>query len=483
MTNRSAGAAIQHVAFLADDRIRIVKDPKGGSGLANLEAMLYWGDEVELGEDRGGYTRATLGAGREGWVRSPVRTVAEAPLALAFIDVGQGDACLVTTPKGYRLLIDGGENQQAARYLARRYWNETRAGKDVHFDAIIATHGDADHFAGLAELVLDAAEEKRDHKRIRVVTPRVFHNGIVKRAGSLADIEQLGRVETSPGGRLMLPLVDDPRDVNDPSQPFKRWQAALQELGRRGPLQVARLDQDSTDALAFLDDVEVSVLGPRTTSLVDGRRAVPFLNGIDTNAPSAARTINGHSVNLRLRLGGVSILLTGDVNAAEEAELLRLHRAGMLNLQAEVLKVPHHGSDDVNVDFLAAVRPLVSIISAGDEDARRDYLHPRANVLGMLGGGERGSRSVIFCTNLAAFDRWVGRAFRAVEQANGTWTPDITAGTFYARERSVHGIVHVRTDGKRLLVVRRGARADRQELYAFNVADDGSATSSDTTLG
>ncbi|HVK72792.1 MAG TPA: hypothetical protein VM734_05705, partial [Kofleriaceae bacterium] len=134
------------------------------------------------------------------------------------------------------------------------------------------------------------------------------------------------------------------------------------------------------------------------------------------------------------------------------------------------------GSDDVSRDFIRAVEPLVSVISAGDEDARRDYLHPRANLLGLLGRSDRGAEPVVFVTNLSAFDRWAGRAFYAVEDASD-WAPDTTRGTFYARERTAYGIVHVRTDGSRLLVVRRGARSDRVEAYSFEVQPDGRARS------
>ena len=118
--------------------------------------------------------------------------------------MGQGDACLITTPGGHRVLVDGGENKLAARYLAARYWDETVAGKDVHFDAIVVTHGDADHFDGLSTLVLDAVAEKRDRKRIRVSASRVFHNGLVKRGSTVPDRDRLGpAIDT--GGRLFVP--------------------------------------------------------------------------------------------------------------------------------------------------------------------------------------------------------------------------------------------------------------------------------------
>jgi len=192
------------VEYIAHDTARVWKSEVGGRTLDELMAVLYLGDGVEVLERKPNATKVRLGPGREGWVRGALKTTAAAPLALAFIDVGQGDACLVTTPSGHRVLVDGGENKLAARYLAGRFWAETVAGEDVHFDAIVVTHGDADHFDGLSTLVLDAATETRDRKRIRVTASRVFHNGLVKRGSSLPERDQLGD-----GRQLHLPVDDD----------------------------------------------------------------------------------------------------------------------------------------------------------------------------------------------------------------------------------------------------------------------------------
>jgi len=175
---------------------------------------------------------------------------------------------------------------------------------------------------------------------------------------------------------------------------------------------------------------------------------------------------------LRVAYGNVSVLLTGDLNAEMQEQLVD----DGLTLRSDVVKVPHHGSDDVSRRFIDEVAPLVSVISAGDEDTRRDYLHPRANLLAMLGQARRGAEPVVFVTNLSAFDRWAGEAFYAIKDGD-SWKPNIERGTFYARERTAYGIIHVRTNGERLLVVRRGARNDRYEAYAYTVASDGTATS------
>jgi hypothetical protein len=218
--------------------------------------------------------------------------------------------------------------------------------------------------------------------------------------------------------------------------------------------------------------VKIAVLGPTVHRLKDGTLALPLLAEEGTTSLSASQTINGHSTVLRVTYGNVTALLTGDMNAGAESALLKRG----VSVTADVLKVPHHGSDDVSRPFVAAVQPLISIISAGDEDARRDYLHPRANLLAMLGQAHRGAEPVVFVTNLAAFDRWAGEAFYAVKDGDN-WKPDLARGTFYARERTVYGIIHVRTDGKRLFVARGGARRDRYEAYAYVVEADGKATS------
>jgi beta-lactamase superfamily II metal-dependent hydrolase len=451
--------------FVDNDLATVWPDATRGGRAA---VVLYRGDEVEVLAQQGDWTQVGLGRGRTGWVHH-LTVRATGLLELAFIDVGQGDACLLTTPERRMVLIDGGENQLASRYLAARFGG---TGRVVVFDAIVVTHGDADHFEGLSHLV-EAAWEMRPDKCIRIEADRVFHNGLVKRPSSMPDRERLGPPLVE-NGRVLVPLVGDPRTVTGVNKHFVRWQAALTELASRRPTEVRRLDVTTRGPFSFLDSVRVDVLGPCPYVANDGSAYLEMLGGSDGEALSAAHTINGHSLVLMATYGNVSALLTGDIHSAAQRALVKQHKAGTLSLGAIVLKVPHHGSDDVSREFIEAAQPLVSVISAGDEDARRDYLHPRANLLGLLGRAARGAEPVIFVTNLSAFDRWAGRAFHPVE-VGGAWVPDTARGTFYARERTAYGIVHVRTDGCRLLVARRGARRDRIEAYSYEIDTAGRA--------
>jgi beta-lactamase superfamily II metal-dependent hydrolase len=72
-------------------------------------------------------------------------------LKVSFVDVQQGDGTVIETPNGHLILIDGGDNTLFARYLAQRFVGSS-IKKPLEIDAIVVTHGDADHFAGLTEI-------------------------------------------------------------------------------------------------------------------------------------------------------------------------------------------------------------------------------------------------------------------------------------------------------------------------------------------
>ena len=71
-------------------------------------------------------------------------------------------------------------------------------------------------------------------------------------------------------------------------------------------------------------------------------------------------TENDNSLALRFVLPGFSVLFTGDVEAAGESEIVKT------DCRADVLKVPHHGSDTSSTaPFIRAVNPAAAVISTG----------------------------------------------------------------------------------------------------------------------
>ena len=70
-------------------------------------------------------------------------------LHVIFLDVDQGDAILIVTPSGQRVLVDGGPDPvEAVRVL-----NDHLPFWDRRLDLLVSTHTDEDHIAGLVGIV------------------------------------------------------------------------------------------------------------------------------------------------------------------------------------------------------------------------------------------------------------------------------------------------------------------------------------------
>lgn len=83
---------------------------------------------------------------------------------------------------------------------------------------------------------------------------------------------------------------------------------------------------------------------------------------------------NHQSCVLRISAGGKSMLLTSDIETADESAMLA---AGLGH--SDIILVPHHGSGTSSAPaFLDAVRPEVAIIPVG---YRNRYRHPKPSVL------------------------------------------------------------------------------------------------------
>jgi len=87
---------------------------------------------------------------------------------------------------------------------------------------------------------------------------------------------------------------------------------------------------------------------------------------------------NNSSLVLRLHLPtGATVLLSGDIEPEAQRDLL----ARGVDVRADVLKVPHHGSDHQEPAFLDAVGAQLALTSVG---AGNTYGHPSAATLGRL---------------------------------------------------------------------------------------------------
>lgn len=138
-------------------------------------------------------------------------------------------------------------------------------------------------------------------------------------------------------------------------EPRWEWVAVRTELAtRRIPLRLASVGQTLRVAGVRLD-----VLGPAYA--YHRTRSDP----------------NNSSVVLRMTARGHTLLLTGDVEVEAQQEMMDRR----VDLHAEVLKVPHHGSSHSDPRFLAATHARVAVISVG---ADNDYGHPAPALLAEL---------------------------------------------------------------------------------------------------
>ena len=238
-------------------------------------------------------------------------------LEATIIDVSQGDSLFVVSPRGKTLLIDGG-------------------------GAFGGFPGHEQHDG------IDPGEEavspylwSRGFQKIDVVALTHAHQDHL---GGLTAVLQNFRV-----GRLWIG-----REVASPAL------AKLETLARARGIP---LEYEVRGKQFAWDGVEGLFFWPETPP--------------DNIAPSAK---NNDSLVLRLRYGKRTLLLPGDAEKATERAILAENTGE--DLQADVLKVGHHGSKNSTMpDFLAAVRPRVAIISAGEGNP---YGHPSPELVRRL---------------------------------------------------------------------------------------------------
>jgi competence protein ComEC len=103
----------------------------------------------------------------------------------------------------------------------------------------------------------------------------------------------------------------------------------------------------------------------------------PYLDSGETGADSTDQ--NDSSIVMRVSAGGLRVLLGGDVEEAGQSHALN----SAVDLAADVLLVPHHGSAHQSPGFLAAVHASVALVSVGRNN---DYGHPAARTITAVAG-------------------------------------------------------------------------------------------------
>lgn len=352
---------------------------------AKVRIELLWGDQAQLLET--GATRSKVKArGKTGWVDN-LQLGERSLLEVYIIDVGQGDGILVRTPDGRHLMIDGGykrsaqpSGKNAADFVdwkfAKDYGLET-----IKLDAMIASHCDADHYGGLADLLDVAQTDELDAKAVQVEA--FYHAGVGWWVNPANKQRWLGT--TSADKKWLTQLMGSRNQILAALKPDAspklqgEWAMfmghackARTAAGTATPLR--RLSQQDRFLPGFEGaggSVAVRVLAP-VERQVEGRPALRSFGS------TASKNTNGNSVLLRLDYGRARLLLTGDLNTDSQRALLDDYAGARIEFQCDVAKACHHGSDDVSYEFLAAMRPAATVISSGDSEG---HDHPRPAIV------------------------------------------------------------------------------------------------------
>ncbi|WP_299125847.1 MBL fold metallo-hydrolase [uncultured Winogradskyella sp.] len=501
--------------FIAEDFVSIYR--KRSDGTYKKSDILIFGDPFEIIE-YSSQTRKTkvkilnrFFSPYVGYIKGKPKTMTKSTLKMSMVDVQQGDGMVLQTPDDKIIIIDGGHNVLFARHFAARFrYKKSSSSNPVPVDAMIITHGDADHFQGLNELVkAEKYRGARRYKKVAIQPKQILHNGLVKRPSSVTEKDRLGETVVDNGKLFITELVDDPRQVplNEQNIKFKAWKKSLDHWSARSPIIFKRVSHGMNESqiFNFLDnDIKIDLHGPFTEKVTKNGQeveALPFLHkhapdpeietqGLSTssNSFSSSHTINGHSIAFRLSYGNIRINFTGDLNE-ESMQILNKKLDDRL-LKAEVLKAPHHGSHEFDFKTLNKMEPIVSLISSGDDSEFWEYMHPRATLMNALGKISREDKGVIFSTELAAFFKYKDLSFKNSDLKNffknstkTSFSKDELTAMFsptlkddglkdivYAGfERTNFGLIEFRTDGERVLVFTHSGKPWVKESYAFTV--------------
>ncbi|MCB0825892.1 MAG: hypothetical protein KDC26_06855 [Armatimonadetes bacterium] len=463
---------------------------------------LLFGDWINVKEDVGGGWFKVRCRGTDGFMRKEDFRE-DKILEVVFLDVGQGDGCFLVTPKDEFLIIDAGEGNHMARYLQWRFSGFKKIKRK--FDAAVISHPDLDHYLGFDDVF---SIEGLSFKRI-------YTSGLIEQK-----VEKgLGEMTKSGNRTYCTGLVEDITQLDA----LLAQTAKIKGKRFPGMLKKHRSKYDEHIAVAAGQDggglstanqsafdwikapgLKINVVGPVRED-ASGKEGLRWLGNL-------GQTKNGHSVVLRLEFGNLRLLLSGDLNERSEALLLSsytglpekanthekrkaLADAARPMFEVDVAKSCHHGSSDVSEEFLMAINTVATVVSSGDNEP---HAHPRADTLGIVGRHSRGSRPLIFSTELArsgkefltndkktiaALKRYFKERKKLLDEAQQEELSDkqeLTVVGEAIREIgsliNKYGAINVRSDGERTVVAYKmeESKAGKEwDIYCLEPGADG----------
>ena len=195
-------------------------------------------------------------------------------------------------------------------------------------------------------------------------------------------------VDGGPGKNVLaelnkvLPAYDRSIDIIVATHPDKDHIAGLIDVLTHYQIDFVLMTEavsESATFAAFEKAVKQSgaqVIRPRRGMIIDLGDGADFKIIFPDRDMTGQTDVNEGSIVGKVEYGQTAVILTGDAPISIERYLVLLENE---NLNADLLKVGHHGSrTSSSAEFLAAVNPTLAVISVGKNNS---YGHPHQEVL------------------------------------------------------------------------------------------------------
>jgi hypothetical protein len=305
-------------------------------------------------------------------------------LKLELVKAEEGDCLLLHYGKADEpslCLIDGGPKGVYAKYLEPRL-SKLRDelvsdGKPLPLELVMVSHIDADHIAGVLNLLRDVEIARNDGADEPYAIGRLWHNGFKRLTGADDDsvaAAQGQSMDEMPKAKAVVASVGQGEDTS----------AAATNLG------IPRNEEDGLvlagASRTLPGGLKLTVVGPSPEAVENLRQAWAKKLKVEAAelVPAAVQetVYNLSSLIVVAEFDGKRMLLTGD--AVAEDILAGLEGAGFLDhnepAHFDVFKLPHHG-DDGNVSPELFERVLADHYAASGNGKNKN---PELHTLQML---------------------------------------------------------------------------------------------------
>ena len=277
----------------------------------------------------------------------------EGELMVHFIDVGQGDCILILFPDGKDMLIDCANYNNSSDYRTETLDYIDDYVTDGQLDYLMLTHCDSDHVYFMDEVL-------EEYRVSNVFMPNV-----------LATHDE---VESANIDEAKLDMFTD-KDTVETACYADFFVGALTEPDCNIYLNVD--PDENTNAIVITDDGVQDPDAPDTDATYRLTFYCPTQEYYDESNLGSAEKKNAISPIGILEYNGFRLVLTGDSNEINEPTFVE--RVGG-NLDCDVLKVGHHGSETSSTEeFLDAIDCEYAVISCNAEG--NTFYHPRQTTL------------------------------------------------------------------------------------------------------